>query len=241
MHHPGEVWYLPPEVFPGGDPKGRRHLLLTRCEDENDHGIFAHATRSATEPGYGATAYLLNPDAQRYRTTGFDAPTYIVLSRLVCALAEQMTRKTGRIVDAMPVIRTHLHRALGIGTGTRYSGKATGGLRGSIVKFTPAVAHDIDATLGLLVTEPRYSLQRRYQLVLPLLDPAEYEADEFDFTVTREMWVGQHNHMPSTVLIALRLIQSVFHPTDIGQVLPVSATAAMMEEIDRKLLVLFEL
>jgi hypothetical protein len=152
-----------------------------------------------------------------------------------------MIQRTGRIIDQLPAIQDRLRRALGIGTGTRDSGPAVGSLRGSVVEFASHVVEELDATHGLLLSEPRYSLQRRFQLYLPLLDPDEYETDPFDVILTSGDWTSPVSQLPPQTLAALRLVQTVFHPRHIVRILPVTATGGAMEEIDRKLIALFDL
>jgi hypothetical protein len=88
MQHPGEVWFLPPDVRHGGDPKTRRHVLLTTCGIPGDVAILAYASTQGTEAAFGAANVLLDPyataDGSRGRT-GFEHPTYIYPSRLVSA------------------------------------------------------------------------------------------------------------------------------------------------------------
>ena len=239
MHHPGEVWFLPPEALECGDPKPRRHVLLTSCEDHDDNAVFAYATRSRTEMILGGACYLLNPGAHRYPFTGFEVPTYITPCRLVGAATADMIRMTGRIIDEMPAIRRQLHRALGIGTGTRHAGPASGGLRGSVVQIAPPLARAIGTAYGLLVTEARYSLQHRYQIFVPLLNAAEYESDELDVVAGRDDWTGPLPAALDTALASVRMIQTAFHPVEVTRILPVVATPELMDALDQKLLEFF--
>src|SRR4051794_8278634 len=116
-HHPGEVWFLPPEAEEGGDPKGRRHVLLTPCEDEEDIGVFAYASTQQTEARFGAACLLVHPDGAGHARSGFTRPTWVYLSRLVPARSESLLRMTGRLIDELPELRLLLHEAFGIGSG----------------------------------------------------------------------------------------------------------------------------
>ncbi|HEX2201921.1 MAG TPA: hypothetical protein VHG91_01420 [Longimicrobium sp.] len=241
MHCSGEVWYLPPEARVGGDPKTRRHVLLTPCDEEDDVGVFAYASRAGTEAAFGGAAFFFNRSARRALHAGFDAPTYVMPCRLVAAGSEDLIRKTGRIVDEMREIRRALHRALGIGTRTRRGGPAAGSLRGCLVELAPPVADEIGTRAALLVTEPGYSLQRRYQLVLPLLDPDEYEPSPGDVLVEEKPWISAVEEDMRRVLVAVPMIQAAFHPTDLARVVPAVVDDATIAAVDRALLALFGL
>lgn len=241
MYRPGEVWYLPPDAREGGDPKARRHVLLTPCEEHDDVGVFAYASRVGTEAAFGGASFFFNPFARRALHAGFDAPTYVMPCRLVAAVSEDLIRKTGRIVDEMREIRRALHRALGIGTGTRRGGSAAGSLRGCLVKLAPGVAGEVGAHTALLITEPSYSLERRYQLVLPLFDPDEYETDDGDVVVAEKPWIAAVEEGMRRVLVAIPLVQTAFHPTEVAHLVPAVVDDATIAAVDRALLAFFGL
>ncbi len=189
MRFPGEVWLLPPEARQEGDPKPRRHVLLTRCEDEGDVGVLSYASTSAIEAAFGGASVLVDPFARGYQHTGFVAPTHVTPCRLVSAASEDMWNLKGRLIDEMPEVRRALARALGIGTGTARSGVASGSLRGRVIELSVALAEECGARFAVILSEPGYSLRRRYQIVALVLDPAEYETETDDVLVTGEAWV----------------------------------------------------
>lgn len=240
MRYPGEVWYLPPEARSEGDPKGRRHVLLTACADTDDFGVFAYASTSAIEAAFGGASFLLDPYARAYHHTGFVRPTYITPCRLVTAPSEDMVRMTGRIIDEMADIRRVLHHALGVGTGTAASGSALGSFRGLVAELSEPLAREMDCRFALIVTEPGYSLARRYQLIVPLLDGRDYEQETGDVLVGGVSWLNAVQGMPEAI-IPVKLIQSAFHPSDLARVLPVCVDQGTISEIDHALLQLFGL
>jgi hypothetical protein len=241
MRYPGEVWFLPPEARADGDFKWRRHVLLTTCEEQGDIGIFAYATTVAVESGLGGASFLVDPYANAYRHSGFSAPTYVMPCRLVPAASEDMQRMAGRIIDEMPAIRSELRRALGLGTGTRIAGAASGSLRGCVVELGDALAGESGFRFGMLVTEGRYSLARRYQLLIPLLDGTEYDSQADDVVVIGTAWTGEIRPGLDVGILAVRLIQTAFHPLEIARVLPIVVDDATIGEIDRALLRVFGL
>jgi hypothetical protein len=241
MRYPGEVWFLPPESRAEGDFKWRRHVLLTTCEEQGDIGIFAYASTSDVEAAFGGASIVIDPYRSAYRHTGFSAPTHVMPCRLVPAASEDMQRMAGRIIDEMPAIRSELRRALGLGTGTRAAGGASRNLRGCVVELGDALAEETGFRLGVIITEAGYSLARRYQLVIPLLDEREYGSQPDDVVAIGTPWAGEIRPPLERVILAVRLIQTAFHPLEIARVLPVVVDDATMGEIDRALLRVFGL
>ena len=216
-------------------------MLLNACEEHDDVGVFAYASRVATEAVFGGASFFLSPFVRRGLHAGFDAPTYVLPCRLVAAGTEHMIRKTGRIVQEMREIRRTLHRALGIGTGTRRDGMAAGSLRGCLVKLAPEAAADMGTHTALLITEPRYSLQRRFQLVVPLLDPDEYEQNAWDVVVERKPWLTAVEEETHRVLVAVPMVQAVFHSVELARIVPAVVDDATIAAVDRALLAFFGL
>lgn len=245
MQHPGEVWVLPPDAREGGDPKARRHVLLNTCGDDSEAAIFAYASRQGTEAAFGAANVLLDPFATSYGSsgrTGFEHPTYIYPSRLVPAAQVHLTRFKGRIIDEMAAIRLKLHDALGIRTGSANGrGPAVGSWRGRVVRFSGPFIRELGCGHGVVVTEPAYSNAHRYQTIVPLLDPAEFEPHESDLVVTERPWLTHIDARLHTAWLAVDMVQTVFHPTDIDGWTGATVDEGTMAEIDAYLLNLFGL
>lgn len=241
MRYPGEVWFLPPEAREHGDPKMRRHVLLTTCAEDDDIGVLSYASTAAVEAAFGGATLLLDPSAHAYRHTGFTRPTYITPCRLISAGSEQMVRLMGRIIDELPDIRRELRRALGLGTGTAASSSGTGSLRGHVVVLSDALADECGALYGMVVTEHGYSAAGRYQLFIPVLDAEEFRAEPDDVVVTGEAWLRAMSPHPSTAIVATRLIQTAFQPLDVKAVLPVLGSETTLRAIDRALIEIFGL
>lgn len=215
MRFPGEVWYLPPDRLRGGDRKCRRHVLLTACENQGRHATLAYASTQQTEAIFGAAHVLLDPDATAYGRsggTGFARPTYIYPSRLVGTSGDEMQRFAGRIIDELPSLRAALRRALGI---RAHAAIANPGWRGCVVRLAADVAKEMDCDHGVIVTEPRYARRERYQLVIPILDLRHFERAEGDVVAEGEPWIPLLVGTDAPVAIAVEMIQSVFHPTDV--------------------------
>jgi hypothetical protein len=241
-HSPGEVWLLPPEAEEGGDPKDRRHVLLTTCDDVEDIGIFAYASTQPTEARYGAACVLVDPGASRHVRTGFARPSYVYLSRLVPAGSENLLRMTGRLIDEMPHLRLLLREALGVGKGIASEVESdTGNWRGRVVRLGRSRRESIGYGYAIVVTEPRYSGRQRYQIIVPVEDLREFEPYPGDITVTRGDWFSAIASELPGVLIAVPDIQSVFHPREIDRWTGAVVDDTTMAEIESALIELFEL
>lgn len=239
MPIPGEVWFLPPDAGEGGDAKGRRHVLVTRCEDVGDVAVFAYASTKGTEAAFGAAALLVQPPETPFATrarTGFDRATYVYPSRLVAAGPEQMQRKTGRLREELPLLRLLLRNALGIGSRSH-----SWSWRGTIVTFSAALQAEMDCSHGLVVTEPVYSSRKRYQIVIPVLDTRVFETGGMDLVVAEQDWLPQVFGDSVPVAFAVEMIQTVFHPTEIQGSGCAVVDAPTLAAVDARLVRLFEL
>lgn len=245
MQQPGEVWFLPPDAREGGDPKARRHVLLTPCTPEMEIAIFAYASTQGTEAAFGAANVLLDPFATSYGSkggTGFEHPTYIYPSRLVSVAPADLTRFKGRIIDEMAAIRARLHDALGLRTGTSDGqGPAAGSWRGRVVRLSDAFADELGCSHGVVMTEPAYSNAQRYQTIVPLLDPEEFEPNENDLIVTDRPWITKIDPSLQGAWLAVNMIQTVFHPLEISHWSGATLDEGTMAELDAYLLNLFGL
>ncbi|HEX6041201.1 hypothetical protein [Longimicrobium sp.] len=216
-------------------------MLLTPCEDADDAGVLAYASSQATEAAFGAAFLLLQPSLTHYgRTgrTGFDRTTYIYPSRLVGASTEEMQRRVGRIVRELADLRHQLRKALGIGSDPRTTPR---GWRGQIVRFSEAVRSQIDVAYGLIVTEPSYSSKERYQLVVPILDLQDYEQSELDVVVEGKAWLHALFGDPTPVALAIEMIQTVYHPTDVEAAALAIVDAETAARVDHRIAELFDL
>ncbi|MBI4501975.1 MAG: hypothetical protein HY700_12545, partial [Gemmatimonadetes bacterium] len=198
---------------------------------ENDVCALAFCSTSGTEAQFGATHFLLNPHRTTYNRTGFTAATYIYPSRLIAQDANDLGPIVGKVIDEMPQIRDRLREALGLWTGTTDTpGEAAGSWRGRVVEFSNEIEAALETKFGLIVTEPRYSIEQRFQLVLPVWDADDIEPDELDVSLT-----GLPALPFKSPMAAVSFVQSVFHPGQIAGDTTLVVNAAAMNEIDRNL------
>jgi hypothetical protein len=232
---------LPPEALAGGDPKARPHLLLTQC-GESDVCTLAYCSTSAAEAAFGASHHVVNPFRTRYRGSGFNEATFVYLSRLIAIRAEDLGKSVGRVIDDMVPVRDRLREALGLRTGTgAESGEAAGSQRGQVVTLEAELARELDTPYAVVVTEPRYSLQERFQLVIPVYDAAEFEPLDDDVVIENEEWIRRLGITASSILLAVSYLQSVFQPDHVVGLTGVLLDARTMNETDELLRIRFGL
>lgn len=240
-HVPGEVHWLPPEAIGGGDPKERRQVLLSACPPDTETVTFAFGSTKGTEASLGATHLVLNPFATNYRGTGFDEPTYIYLSRLFSTHVDELGQPVGQIVYELPSLLRLMGIALGLGTGTAIHGRAAGSLRGRVVQFSRELRESVGANYGIVVTEPRYSVRRRYQTIIPIVNGAEYGSTLYDIAVAASgaPWLAALEL--ETAVLTVPDVFSAFHASRIANVLPTAVDEATMNALDEALRVHFGL
>jgi hypothetical protein len=232
----GEVHFLPPEESPGGDPKSRRHVLLTDCHTDDVIATVAYCSTRASEAARGAKYHLIDPAKTRYKGTGFDRPTFIYLARLISILGEELVDDpAGRLIDDMVPMRERLGEALGLGTGTGAEGTALGSLRGQIVTLAPELADGVDTNLALVLTEPQYSRERRYQIIVPMYDVAEFEENDLDVVVSSAPWLLKLGCGYSVGMLAVPLVQTAFHPEDVVDLTGVVVDSVTIHQVDEAL------
>jgi hypothetical protein len=242
MRYPGEVYFLPRGAAEGGDTKPRRHVLLANCEDGADLAGFAYASTQLTEAAWGAPNALVNPAATKYRRTGFSRPTYVYPSRIVSVDPECLEEPEGKVIDELPLIRTALSEALGLGTGTSNGrGPAAGSWRGRIVRLKPTIAEEVGGMLAVIVSDPEYSKAERYQNVVPILSFDEYEALDSDVEIADTSLLEKVDKSLHRAFLWTRAVFAVFQPTEVEVSSLVTIDEATIAELDESLRLHFEL
>lgn len=116
---------------------------------------------------------------------------------------------------------------------------ASGSWRGRVVRFSDAFS--AECGYGLVVTDPVYSNAQRYQTVVPILDPGEFEISGSDLVVVDQPWTASIDARLDSVWLAVEMLQSVFHPTEIARWTGATVDEGTMAEVDTYLLHLFGL
>ena len=107
----------------------------------------------------------------------------------------------------MPLIRGALVRALGIGTGTAVGiGPAAQSSRGRIVRLSPTLAEEFGGFLAVIVSEPGYSNEMRFQNVVPIMSSVTYEPEGLDVPIQKATtsWLRNVDASLSDAFLSLR-------------------------------------
>jgi hypothetical protein len=216
MRYPGEVYVLPPDDRPGGDPKFRRHVLLTQVAAGTRCATAAFASTSGLDAGFGAAYHLLNPFKGTYRSTGFNEPVFIYLSRLVPVDVADLTEPVGRLIDDMVPVRDCLPTALGFGTGTGVgTGAAAGSWRGHVLRFSPELELELETPFGVSLTDPGYGRSHRFHIVVPMYDAVASQADALDVIINAP-WASNLGFATPSIWLPVRLQPVQGAPTATG-------------------------
>ncbi|HEV7591443.1 MAG TPA: hypothetical protein VGO40_25235 [Longimicrobium sp.] len=163
----GHIFFIPAEERPGDDPKNRPHFLLNRCDPAADAhvlGTLAHMSTKPTEMvEYGCAGHEI-AGTPHVRKMGWDR-NFVITTRLLPLLAQDLKESRYSAVDEVRNVRRSVMQALSIGGGIEPRGN--GSVRGRIVRVLEDSA---DFDFGFVLTEHQYSAQRRYQIVVPIID-----------------------------------------------------------------------
>ncbi len=150
---------------------------------------------------------------------------------------------TGRLDGELPQLLSVLRLALGIGTGTVLSSGWTGrpSWRGKVVRLGSSAREAIGYTFAVVLTEHRYSMHRRYQLVVPIGNRAAMDPLEQDLVVTGRDWLQVLDMHPAGAVLAVAEVQSLFHRDEIEAWTGVVIDEETLREIEAALSRLFDL
>jgi hypothetical protein len=191
----GHIFFIPGEERLGDDPKNRPHFLVNRCDlAANAYvlGTLAHMSTKATEiVEYGCSGHEIA--GVPYATGRGGDGSFVIAARLFPRLAAYLDRSRYSAVDEVRGVRRSVLQALAIGEGVMPL--KSGSVRGRIVRVLDDRA---DFDFGFVLTEHEYSAQRRYQIVVPIIDrivegedgTEEIELTRWDLTPERKPWFG---------------------------------------------------
>jgi hypothetical protein len=189
----GHIFFIPGDERPGNDPKNRPHFLVNRCDPAADAyvlGTLAHMSTKATEiVEYGSPGHEI-ADTVHAKGIGRDG-SFVITTRLLPRLAAELDRSRYSAVDEVRSVRRSILQALAIGE--RASRPSSGSVRGRLVRV---LDERVGFGFGFVLTAHEYSAQRRYQIVVPLIDRVvegedgleEIELTRWDVAPERRSW-----------------------------------------------------
>jgi hypothetical protein len=188
----GHIFFIPAAERVTDDTKNRPHFLANRCDpaaDPDGLATLAHmSTRNTECIQYGCSCHpISNSRLKRADQDG----NFVVAARLVPELPENLKVSGMSAVDEVPSLRAAVMRA--IASGDERTRPAPEGVRGRLVRVLDRKA---DFRYGVVVTEGKYSAQRRYQVVVPIIDrvvdgddgPELLEPTRWDVVPAAQAW-----------------------------------------------------
>lgn len=206
-----------------------------------------------TEAEEGAWWHTVAPGNAAGTENGLTSnPTYFYPGVLLqVARGENVDQKAWHIASQpYDKLLAGLRFALGIGAlpaKVTTRSKAIDHWRGRIVPLRKATAEMTRAKVGVIITEPKYSITRCYQLILPLLDGSQIVADRMpahSVVLSSPAWAGLVDANATSVLTAPQLLVSLRHNKHVDELsldVTAIATAAELSAIDEALVSWFKL
>lgn len=237
MPEPGEIFYLPPGP---GEPGGKGHrpyVLLGAHQEEHDLATLAYCSTQPYDASFGAEHIRLDMGQQ----TGFSRSTYIYTSRLITEALHDLPAPEGKLVEALPALKTSLLRALGVGTGpTRDRNTPGTNRRGRLVELTAKAEAEWQTRFALVVTQPEYSRFGYQQTVVPLM-AGEFETLSLDIPLSQPEWLGSLADAFEVGLLAVPAVATLYVPDDLARFRGIVAPPEVMVDLDRALVAHFDL
>ena len=173
---------------------------------------------------------------------GLRTRTYFYPSTLLPVSHEHLPPPAGYLGRSLTELRQALRVALGIGTGSCLAHDAPrGSCRGRIVVLSSTLAEDISTSLAVVLTEPRYSVERNYQIILPIYTASGGAVAKHDLYVSGRAWLAVHPSLGDRVLLAIPATHSVWYVDDIARETEYVVDEDTLAEIDRRLCDYFSL
>ena len=210
----GRVCRLPPRHQPPlSDGKSHFHLLLTDCA-ERQRGTLAYGTSSLAERAKGASCASVPARSSGVSANGLRHTTHFYPGILYRERHEVLARtRVGHEAQGLGTLRRLFPAALGVGTGTCVlrGAPAYGSWRGRIVRLHPRSATAFRSDAAVILTEPKYSLRRAFQLLLPILPGDGATVSGPVLTIKEREWVRALGAEVTTALLPLPALHSVIH------------------------------
>jgi hypothetical protein len=99
----------------------------------------------------------------------------------------------------------------------------------------------VRSSLAVILTEPAYSRERRYQIIVPVLPEPRGQPGWYDLAVSERTWFHAFNRPVKSALIPTSLTVSIWHPQAIARETAHVIDDDTLAEIDRRLCDYFSL
>lgn len=221
--------------------KPRPFVSTTR----SSHGTLAtlvYGSTQETERRSGAASIEVAPIREGLNRNGLRAKTYFYPGTLLPLQHEDLPPHAGFLGKSLDELRVALRIALGIGKGScLWLDAPTGSRRGRIVVLSAALAREIHTELAVVLTEPWYSRENCYHIILPVYRGALEEGDEHQVAVSSAPWLAELFAPSEGATLPIPATHSVWYADDIARETEHVLDEGTLAEIDRRLCAYFSL
>jgi hypothetical protein len=214
---PGQMWVLPPRTTPlPGDSDAHPHFLLAP-QTEGAWAVMVLGTGSDAELAHGASGHIVTPSDVTPDGRGLTKTTHFYGGVLVPYPMPMLNRPMDGLAEELPAVREVVKAAIGCGTGEHWNYKPPYGgapsWRGKIVQLRGTARKELDTPFAVILTEHEYSASKRWQVLVPLYDEAEFEPTHADTGVRiARPWVSSLLDRPNGALLTWgSLVRSLWH------------------------------
>jgi len=240
QYRPGHVFWMSRGATWLNTDKPRPFALSTPC-GVGAAGTLIYGSTRETEARFEATCVHIDPRPGGVNRNGLTERTTFYPGILVRDRYERLPPHAGTVGTSLGALRAALHDALGIGTGSCLTaGSAPGSLRGRIVRLEHRRAQALRTPFAVLLTEPRYSIAKHYQLILPLVPDGGLAAPHV-LRLPGGEWMGVFDAPIRSVLLPIPLVHSIWHARDIERETHFVLDEASLAKIDSRLCDFFSL
>jgi hypothetical protein len=171
----GYTFHVPSADWLGADRKSARpYFLVERVEDPSElevMGTLALMTSKDTEGRqYGALLHEIAPMRGRLRLRD-QASSYVNACWVLFRASLRLRTYDGVHTGEVPAVKAMLSGALGLAGDAAAEG---GSIRGRLVHLSEEVSARFAFEYGIVLTADSYSVKRRWQTIVPVVDVASY-------------------------------------------------------------------
>lgn len=232
---PGHVFWLARGATWLNTDKPRPFVLATNC-GIGTLGTLIYGSARDTEARFGATCVHIDPRPNGVNRNGLAERTTFYPGILVRDRYERLPSHAGTVGTSLGALRAALRDALGIGTGSCLTAVApAGSLRGRIVRLEQGLARALRTPFAVVLTQPRYSRARNYQLILPLVADRGKDIAPGVLRLAGGEWLAVFATPTASALLPIPLVHSVWHPRDIERETAYVLDETSLSEIDKRL------
>jgi hypothetical protein len=211
----GSVHKLPVRHGPPlRDSDSHYHILLTDCPGPGSNGTLVYGTSSVAEQREGAVCCPVEARRTGVRRNGLRWSTCFYPGVLVReAHSVLQTTRTGFDAAALAAVRRLLPAALGSSShaAAGHKSEIAASWRGLVVSMQPWFAEFFRTRHAVVLTEPRYSRKRHFQVVVPLIPGDNTETGATVLRVVNQPWIRVLGQDVGTALLPVPFVHSVKH------------------------------